>query len=155
MYIFWLQRKKIVLWTLTSMLRGVSNRPVKIFCAYFGHIYIFLWCITSILSCKVSKYTKIWSADLIFGIEKIWRNFDRHVIFTQNFDHTWPAILYRAQSCAGQRAHDSKCLNEVYKAYITNHILYKKILVKPNWVEIRQILAPLDLTLIWKLGPDG
>ena len=23
------------------MLRGVSNRPVKIFCAYFGHIYIF------------------------------------------------------------------------------------------------------------------
>ena len=29
-------------------------------------------------------------------------------------------------------AHDSKCLNEVYKAYIINHILYNKFLVKPN-----------------------
>ena len=35
------KKETIVLWTLTSMLRGVSNRPVKIFCAYFRHIYIF------------------------------------------------------------------------------------------------------------------
>ena len=93
------------------------------------------------------------------GQKKILVHFDRHVIFAQYFDHIWPAILYRAWSCAGQRAHDSKCLNDVYEAYRINHILYKKFLVKPNWVKIRQILGgqycpPLDLTLIWKLGPD-
>ena len=32
---------KIVIWTLTGLLRGVLNWLVKIFCAYFGHIYIF------------------------------------------------------------------------------------------------------------------
>ena len=64
-----------------------------------------------------------------------------------------------ARSCTSQRAHDSKCLNKVYKAYIINHISYTKFLVKPNWVKIRQnprgeILPPLDLMLILKLGPD-
>ena len=73
-------------------------------------------------------------------------HFDRCDIFAQNFDHIWPAILYRAQSCAaGQRAHDFERLNEVYKAYMINHILYNKFLGPP----------PLDLTLIWKLGPVG
>ena len=73
----------------------------------------------------------------MFGIKKILVHFDRRVIFEQYFDHIRPAILYRAQSCAGQRAHDSKSLNEVYKAYIINHISYKGFLVKPNWVKIR------------------
>ena len=42
MYLLWLQRRrKIVMWTLTGLLRGVLNRPVKIFRAYFVHIYIF------------------------------------------------------------------------------------------------------------------
>ena len=39
MYILWLQRKIIVLWTLTGLLRGVLNRPVKIFCTDFAHFY--------------------------------------------------------------------------------------------------------------------
>ena len=138
-------------------------------------------------------------------------HFDRHVIFTQYFDHIWPAILYRAWSRAGQSPHDPKYLNKVYKAKRINHILYKKFLVKPNWVNSLlknkltytdpgwihgsgfgdsyripdpslkplqplyvdswsslhsnmmdqnrtnprgAILPPLDLTLIWKLGPD-
>ena len=34
--------------------------------------------------------------------------------------HIWPAILYLA------RAHDSKCLNEVYKAYVINNTSYIK-----------------------------
>ena len=33
--------KKIVICTLTGVLGGVSNLPVKKFCAYFGHIYNF------------------------------------------------------------------------------------------------------------------
>ena len=34
-------KKKIVMLTMTELLRGVFKRPVKIFCVYFGHIYIF------------------------------------------------------------------------------------------------------------------
>ena len=34
-------KKKNVMLNLTGLLRGVLNRPVKIFCTYFGHIYIF------------------------------------------------------------------------------------------------------------------
>ena len=90
--------------------------------------------------------------NLFFDAEKKVRAFDRHVIFAQYFDHIWPAILYRAWSRAGQRPYDSKYLNEVYKAYGINHFFCKKLIVKPNWVNIRQI--PPDLTLIWKLGPD-
>ena len=35
------KQTKNVMCTLTGVLRGVSNWPVKIFCAYFGHFYIF------------------------------------------------------------------------------------------------------------------
>ena len=35
MYILWLQTKTLVICTLTGVLRGVSNLPVKIVCAYF------------------------------------------------------------------------------------------------------------------------
>ena len=88
--------------------------------------------------------------DFIFGIDKILVHFDQSVIFSHYFDHIWPAILYRAQSFASQRAHDSKCFNEVYKSYIINHILNKKFSVKPDWVKIRQTgtddnLKTLDL----------
>ena len=89
-----------------------------------------------------------------FGTEKMLVHIDRHVIFALYFDHIWQAILYRAWSCAGH-------VYDVYKAYRINHILYKKFLVKPTWVKIRQILGgqycppALDLTLIWKLGPDN
>ena len=41
MYILWLQIKQILMLTLTGLLRGVLNRPVKILCANFRHIYIF------------------------------------------------------------------------------------------------------------------
>ena len=84
-------------------------------------------------------------------------HFDWHVFSYIILTNIWPAILYRAQSCASQRAHDSKCLNEVYKAYMINYIFYKKFLFKPNWVKKRLILGGniLDLRLIWKLGFDS
>ena len=40
-YVYILQTKTIVICSLTGVLGGVSNLPVKKFCAYFGHIYIF------------------------------------------------------------------------------------------------------------------
>ena len=136
--------------------RGVKSAGQDIFYIFWTYLH-FLWCIISISSCEVSKYTWIWSQISFLGQKEMLVHFERYVIFAQYFDHIWPAISYRAWSCAGQRAHDSKCLNDVYKAYRVNHILYKKFLVKPNWVKIRQILgggAILDLMLIWKLGPD-
>ena len=42
MYILWLQRKKHLMWTITVLLRGVLNRPVKIFCANI-HFYCVLF----------------------------------------------------------------------------------------------------------------
>ena len=69
--------------------------------------------------------------------KKIWCILTDMLFFAQYFDH----ILYRAWSRAGHREHDSKCLNEVYKAYRMNHIIYKQFLVKPNWVKVRQILG--------------
>ena len=47
-------------------------------------------------------------------------------------------LLYLVR--AGQYAHYSKCLDEDYKAYVINHISYKKFWDNPNWVKIRQIL---------------
>ena len=141
MYIFWLQRKKNVIWTLTGLLREVLNWPVKIFCAYFGHIYIFYDVLLRFFHVRCLNIHKFGNRYNFWDRKKILVHFDRHVIFAQYFDHIWPAILYRAWSCAGQRAHDSKCLNDFYEAYRINHILYKKFLVKPNWVKIRKILG--------------
>ena len=41
LYILWLKEEEKIMCTLTSLLSGVLNRPVKIFCANFGQIYIF------------------------------------------------------------------------------------------------------------------
>ena len=149
------------MWTLTGLLRGMLNRPVKIFWAYFGHIYIFcdvlFWfkhvrCLNRL---KFGHRFNFWDRNFFGALWAV-----RCVIFQRHFDHIWPAILYRTRSRTGQRAHDSKCLNEVYKAYVIIHISNKKFLVKLNWVKIRQILEgqycppPLDLMLIWKFGPE-
>ena len=136
MYILWLQRKK-----LTGLLRGALNRPVKILCTYFGHIYIFYDVLLRFYHVRCLNILKF-GKGLKFLVQiKMLVHFDQHVIFAQYFDSIWPAILYRVWSRAGQRAHDIKCLNEVCKAYRINHILYKKFLVKPYWVKIRQILG--------------
>ena len=144
------------MWTLTGLLRGILNRPVKIFCVVYFVVYIldiFTFSYDVLFRFYIVRCLNI----LNFGHR--FHFWDRK-IFAQYFDHIWPAILYHAWSRAGQRAYDCKCLNEVYKAYRINHILYKKFLVKLIWFKIRQILGgqycppPLDLTLIWKLGPD-
>ena len=61
-----------------------------------------------------------------FGMKKKLKHFDCCLISERYFGQILPAILYLARARAGQRAHYSKCLNEVYKAYIIKHILYKK-----------------------------
>ena len=52
-YILWLQTKKTcqLYPDRRGVLRGVSNLPVKIYYAYFGHIHIFSLSIIHILSC--------------------------------------------------------------------------------------------------------
>ena len=79
--------------------------------------------------------------DFIFGVKKNLKHFDCCLISERNFGHVLPVILYLARARAGQQAHYSKCLNEVYIAYIINHISYKKLYDNPNWVKIRQILG--------------
>ena len=68
----------------------------------------------------------ILATDLIFGVKKRFKHFDWFVIFERYFGQVLLVILYLARARASQRAHHSKCLNEVYKAYIINHISYKK-----------------------------
>ena len=138
---FVLKEKNIVLWTLTGMLRGVSNRPSSYFFLHILDIFTFFLCIITIFHVRSINILTFGHRYNFWDRKIILVHFDQHVIFTQYFDHIWPAILYRAWSCAGQHAHDSKCLNDVYKAYRINLILYKKFLVKPNWVKIRQILG--------------
>ena len=132
--------------TLTGVLTGVSNRPVKKCCACFGHIYIFM------------QYNHVrWLNILNFGhwfnfCDKKFNHFDCCVILERYFGHVLTVILYLARSRAGQCAHYSKWFNEVYKAYIINHISYKKFSDKPNRVKKTNPLG--GLTLIWKLRPD-
>ena len=133
-------KKKIVMWTLTNLLGGVLNRPVKIFCAHFGYIYIFYDVLFGFYHFRCLNILKF-GHRILFCDRKFFGAFWLSCFFAQYFYHIWPAILYCKRSCAGQRVHDSKCLNEVYKAYIINHILHKKLLVKPNWVKIRQTLG--------------
>ena len=87
---------KIVIWNLTGLTWGVLNRPVKIFCAYFGHIHIFYNVLFHFYHVRCLNILK-------FGHRL---NFDQCVIFAQYFDHIWLAILYRARSCASQCALD-------------------------------------------------
>ena len=117
-----------------AVLRDMSNQSVKIICSYFGDFWIFMIIIQIYNSCL----------DILFGH---WPNFckwykklqyfdcSEHIICEQYFDHVWRVILYL--TCrAGQPAHDSKCVNKVYKAYMINGISYKK---------------SQDLTFIWGL----
>ena len=39
-----------------GVLKGALNLRIKIFCAYFVHIYIFFLVLVIFLSCKVCKY---------------------------------------------------------------------------------------------------
>ena len=81
----------------------------------------------------MSKYTEVYSHILFLGYENLNVHFDRRVIFGWYFDQVLTAILHRERLCAGQRTHDSKCLNHAYIAYMINRISYKKFLDKPNW----------------------
>ena len=63
--------------------------------------------------------------DFIFGVKKKFKHFDCCLILERYFGHILPVILYLARARAGQRAHYSKCLNEVYKVYVINHNSYK------------------------------
>ena len=77
---------------LTGVLRGVSNRLVKLL---YSYIYTYV--------------QTFWS--LIYLEPEInLPHFDWREIFARYFGHVLPVILYLAQACADQRAHDPKCL---------------------------------------------
>ena len=83
----------------------------------------------------MSKYTKFWSLISFLGSKINLDHFDWCVILERYSGHILPAVLYHARARTGWRAHDSKCLNEVYISYIINNILCKKFLDKPNRVK--------------------
>ena len=68
MFLLWLQTKKIVICNLTGVLRGVSNWPVKMCCAYFKHIYIFLWVLYIFYHNKCLNILNFGRTDFIFGV---------------------------------------------------------------------------------------
>ena len=83
--------KKIVICTLTGVLRGVSNWPVKICCAYFGHIHNFFWVLFIFyhVRCQLNfghwfnfwgqqKFEALWLLSY-FGV-KFWPCFTGHFI---------------------------------------------------------------------------
>ena len=113
--------KKNVTCTLTGVLRGVSNWTVKICCSYFGHIYIFFWVL--FIFYHVRCLNILLSLISFCGQKLIWSTLTV-VLFRS---HVLPVILYLARARADQHAHYSKCLNEVYIAYIINHISYNKL----------------------------
>ena len=115
------------------MLRGVSNRPVKIFCAYFGHIYIFYGVLLRFFHVRCLNILKFGNRYNFWDTKKCWCILT-DLLFSCSILTIFDRPFYA-------RAHDSKCLNDVYEAYKNNHILYKKFLVKSNWVKIRQILG--------------
>ena len=137
MYILWLQRKKIVMWILTGLLRGVLNRPVKIFCAYFGHIYI--------LYDVLFRFYHVRCLNIL----KFGHRF--HFWDRKNVDALWPTCYFRAVFWPYLTGHfisrvivcwSARAWFQMFeKTYRINHILYKKFLVNPNWVKIRQILG--------------
>ena len=96
MYI--LQTKKIVICTLTGVLRGVLNLPVKIFCAYFGHIYIFSEYYSYFIMLGIEIYL-IWVTDLIFGVQKKLKHFDCCLI-----SERYLAMFYRSFYISRERA---------------------------------------------------
>ena len=112
------------MWTLTGLLRGVSNSPVKISCAYFGHIYILfrvlfiLFYVRCLNILNFGHWYHIWDP-------KKMKHFHCCAIPERYFGHVLPVILYLARARAGQRAHYSKCFNDFYEAYIINHISIK------------------------------
>ena len=153
-------KKKIVTWTLTGLLRGVLNRPVKIFCTYFGHIYIFyvvLFRFYHVRCLNILKFGHIFHFRRRKNVGAFWLTCYFRAVF-------WPYLTGHFISCVIARRSARAWLKMfewgLQRIYGINTILYKKFLVKPNWVKIRQILGvqyrppPLDLTLIWKLGPD-
>ena len=91
---------------------GVSKRPVKKCCAFFGHISIF--------SGVLFIYYHVGYLNILnfcdwfhFWSKKKMKHFYCCVILERYLGHVLLIILYLAQALTGQRTHYSKCLNGV------------------------------------------
>ena len=122
MYILWLQTKKKCHLYSDRLLGGVSNLPVKKFCAYLH----FVWVLFIFYHVRCLNLLNFGHWFHFWGKKKKLKHFDCWLISERNFGHVLPVILYLARARASQRAHYSKWLNEVYKVYVMNHIFYKK-----------------------------
>ena len=127
MYILWLQTKKLSFVPLPACWEGFQIGRLRN-AVHILDIIIYFFYIYQILV-----------TDFIFGIKNKFEALLSY--FGAIFCHVLPVILNFAWARAGQRANYSKCLNEVYRAYLINHISYKKFLDNPNWFKIRQILG--------------
>ena len=138
MYILWLQRKQIVLWILTGLLRGVLNWPVKIFCTYFGHIYIFYDVLFQFFHVMCLNILKFGHRYNFWDRKKFWCTLT-DMLFSGSiltiFD--WPFYIARDRAPVSARMIPNVWVRSTKHI---EYILYKKFLVKPNWVKIRQIL---------------
>ena len=135
MYILWLQRKKNVLWTLTGMLRVVLNRPVKIFCAHFGHIYIFYDVLFRFFHVRCLNILKFVHRYNFWDRQKCWCILT-DMLFSRSILTIFDRPFYIARDPGPVSA---RMIPNVWMMSTKHHILYKEFLVKPNWVKIRQI----------------
>ena len=153
MYILRLQTIKCVICTLTGVLGGVSNLPVKIFVCIFSTYLHFFWVLFIFYHVRCLNILNFGYWFQFWGQQNLKFN-DCCLISERYLGHVLPVILYLSRARVGQRAHYFECLNEVYKAYIINNFSYKKF--NPSWVTMRQILGgqrrppppPPRLTLI-------
>ena len=97
---YWLQRKKIAMLTLDGLLKCVSNRQVKIFCAYFGHIYIYYDVLFWIYHIRCLNILEFGQRFHLFDKKTFLGYFDRCVIFVQNFDHFISGAIVHRSACA-------------------------------------------------------
>ena len=128
-YVYTLTSKKKTnfMWTLTGLLRGVLIRPVKICCANFGKMYYFNFIMCHRFYFRDRK--KYWCT-----LTGVFFSSDIFTIFNR------PFYIARDRAPVSARM-IHKCLIEVYKGYIINHISHKLFFIKPNWVKRRQILG--------------
>ena len=88
-------KKKIVIWTLTGLLRGVLNWRVKIFSAYFGNIYILydvLFWFCHVRCLYIHKFGHIFHFGTENFVDEFWPTYYLPAVF-------WPYITGHFISC--------------------------------------------------------
>ena len=131
------------MWTLAGLLRGLLNWPVKIFCAYFGHIYVFYDVLLRLYHVRCLNLLKFGHRLNFWDRNKFWCILT-DMVFSSSILTIFDRPFYIACDRDPFSARAWFQMFEwglVYKAYRINHIFYKKFLLNPDRVKIRQILG--------------